>query len=60
MVELGAYEAGSNPELDIALGRQPHLLNWLRQSAGGIDRMQALDELTQILSMASSGAKGQT
>jgi len=49
MVELGAYEAGGNPELDRALACQPQLQNWLRQSAGGVARTQALEQLTLAL-----------
>ncbi|WP_425280014.1 FliI/YscN family ATPase [Holophaga foetida] len=45
MVELGAYEKGSNPELDAALACQPQLLAWLRQAEGGITRAAALQEL---------------
>ncbi|RAN48455.1 ATP synthase [Herbaspirillum rubrisubalbicans] len=50
MVDLGAYESGSNPELDAALACQPRLQQWLRQSAGGVRRPQALQELEQALS----------
>ncbi len=49
MVELGAYERGSNPELDAALLRKPKLQAWLRQSTGGIPRADALAELAAAL-----------
>ena len=45
MVELGAYERGSNPELDAALDSQAQLLAWLRQSKGGVPRAEAMAEL---------------
>jgi flagellum-specific ATP synthase len=50
MVELGAYEKGSNPELDIALRRQPRLQAWLRQDAGGVKRADAIQQLSNIMS----------
>jgi flagellum-specific ATP synthase len=46
MVELGAYEAGSNPELDAALAHQQQLQAWLRQTSGGAARVDALKQLT--------------
>lgn len=45
MVELGAYEAGSNPELDAALAGSPALHEWLRQSQGGVSRGDAMAQL---------------
>jgi flagellum-specific ATP synthase len=49
MVELGAYEKGSNPELDAALARQPRLQAWLRQAEGGASRAGAVGELRELL-----------
>ena len=49
MVELGAYEKGSNPELDLAIRRQPRLSAWLRQDAGGARRDEAIQQLASIL-----------
>lgn len=49
MVEVGAYESGSNPELDAALARQPGLQAWMRQRAGGVSRAEALAELRRVL-----------
>ncbi len=49
MVELGAYERGTNPELDAALARQPKLQEWLRQTAGGVRRAEALAQLVKAL-----------
>lgn len=49
MVEVGAYQAGSNPELDEALACRPRLMAWLRQDEGGADRASALLELGEVL-----------
>jgi flagellum-specific ATP synthase len=48
MVEIGAYEAGTNPALDAALDKRARLEAWLAQSAGGIPRAKALAELGAI------------
>jgi flagellum-specific ATP synthase len=45
MVELGAYERGSNPELDAALDSQALLKQWLQQSSGGALRADAMAQL---------------
>ena len=45
MIELGAYERGSNPELDAALAAQPALREWLRQTDGGSRRSESMDRL---------------
>jgi flagellum-specific ATP synthase len=49
MVDIGAYERGSNPALDDALARQPELLRWLRQNEGGAPMGQGLAALGEIL-----------
>jgi flagellum-specific ATP synthase len=49
MVELGAYERGTNPMLDAALDMQAELESWLRQNDGGEPRQHALDALQTIL-----------
>jgi flagellum-specific ATP synthase len=51
MIELGAYEKGSNPEIDAAVARQPRILQWLRQSEGGVARADALRELASALEL---------
>lgn len=56
MVDIGAYEKGSNAALDVALGLEPPLRAWLRQSAGGERRAQALAQLGQILSAPRAAA----
>lgn len=49
MVEIGAYERGSNADLDQALLIEPALQAWLRQSTGGVPRAQALQLLREAL-----------
>jgi len=49
MVDIGAYEKGSNPELDAALRIEPALQAWLRQSTGGVTRAEALRGLRDTL-----------
>lgn len=48
MVELGAYEAGTNPQLDAALSVKDKLQQWLRQQQGGYPREQGLKDLHAI------------
>ncbi len=45
MVELGAYEKGSNPQLDAALASRDLLHDWMRQSIGGVARSEAMAQL---------------
>ena len=45
MVELGAYEKGSNPQLDAALASRDLLHDWMRQSVGGVARAEAMTQL---------------
>jgi flagellum-specific ATP synthase len=42
LVELGAYERGSNPELDAALTHESRLHDWFGQAQGGVPRGEAL------------------
>jgi flagellum-specific ATP synthase len=49
MVEMGAYEPGSNPALDEALKVQPALLAWLAQSEGGVSRADSLAQLVRLV-----------
>jgi flagellum-specific ATP synthase len=48
MVDIGAYESGSNAQLDVALARQPRLVDWLSQRDGGVAAAKGLAELGQI------------
>ncbi|HSV47303.1 MAG TPA: FliI/YscN family ATPase [Ramlibacter sp.] len=57
MVEIGAYERGSNPHLDLALEQQPRLQEWLRQADGGADAASGLSALGAIV--AASGGSPQ-
>jgi flagellum-specific ATP synthase len=49
MVEIGAYVAGSRPELDRALAREPALQAFLSQDEGGVPRAVALQALGEAL-----------
>lgn len=48
MVDIGAYENGSNPVLDQALAVEPQLQLWLRQTAGGVSRAEAMRQLSHV------------
>ncbi|MGI4848749.1 MAG: FliI/YscN family ATPase [Janthinobacterium lividum] len=54
MVDIGAYAAGSNPALDLALLLEPALLAWQRQDSGGISREQALQQLARLCDAAAT------
>jgi flagellum-specific ATP synthase len=56
MVDIGAYQRGTNALLDGALDLEPALNAWLQQSAGGVPRRDALRQLQQALSAARSAA----
>jgi flagellum-specific ATP synthase len=49
MVELGAYQHGSNAALDQALAVEPGLTAWLRQQAGAVAAEAALRQLADCL-----------
>lgn len=49
MVDIGAYQRGTNPALDEALALEPQLQGWLRQAGGGVARADALRQLGEIL-----------
>jgi len=53
LVEIGAYAAGSNAELDRALRMKPSLQAFLQQHVGGVARSEALQSLARIV--ASGG-----
>jgi flagellum-specific ATP synthase len=62
MVELGAYEGGSNPELDAALACEGELRAWLRQLDGGVPRPEAIRQLLhwhEALRVAQASAQAQ-
>ncbi|MFZ6721393.1 FliI/YscN family ATPase [Undibacterium sp. Ji49W] len=56
MIDIGAYQKGSNAELDEALLIEGKLLKWLRQDEGGFQRELAIQKLAEILTL--SGTKG--
>jgi flagellum-specific ATP synthase len=52
MVDIGAYQRGSNPALDDALMREAGMRAWLGQAAGGVPRADALHSLAAVLQQA--------
>jgi flagellum-specific ATP synthase len=54
LVDIGAYERGSNAALDAALALQPRLVSWLRQQEGGVAAAQAVEQLHSILAPAEA------
>ncbi len=49
LIDIGAYEKGSNREIDDAIAAESNLLKWLRQEQGGFNRREALDTLSVAL-----------
>ncbi|MGC3991904.1 MAG: FliI/YscN family ATPase [Chthoniobacteraceae bacterium] len=50
LVNIGAYTKGSNPRLDRAVDKQPHLMNFLRQSVTEKwTRQRSLSELAKLI-----------
>jgi flagellum-specific ATP synthase len=56
LVDIGAYVAGTNLELDRALHHEQALEAFLTQAVGGVPRQQALDALARALNGASMEA----
>ena len=56
LVDIGAYEAGSNSQLDQALAVKPALAQWLQQREGGAARAQAVRQLQAIVEKACAAA----
>jgi flagellum-specific ATP synthase len=50
MVDIGAYQPGTNPALDEALALDAPLNAWLQQATGGVIRAEAMRGLAQVLS----------
>jgi flagellum-specific ATP synthase len=48
MVDIGAYQKGSNPDLDRALAIQPKILQFMNQGSGGASRGEALAALARL------------
>ena len=57
MIDIGAYERGSSPELDRAIEFEPGLQAWLRQSVGGASRLEAIQALRGILFPAAKAVQ---
>lgn len=53
LIDIGAYERGSNPELDRVLAMEPGLLSFLKQKEGGVRRDDSLQVLAQVLGAES-------
>lgn len=53
MVDIGAYESGSNPILDNALKIDVQLQSWLKQREGGVDLQTAVSDLAKVLAPIS-------
>lgn len=52
MVDVGMYQAGSDPALDELLALEPHLLEWMRQGEEEwVDPKDAFIALSQLMSM---------
>jgi flagellum-specific ATP synthase len=49
LVDIGAYQKGSSPELDHALLLEARLRAWLRQNDGGVPREVAIRNLADIV-----------
>lgn len=49
MIDIGAYEKGTNPELDRAITLEPGLMAWLRQDKGGVAHAEAIQGLHELL-----------
>lgn len=49
LVDIGAYEKGTNPDLDRALQLAPGLRQWLLQRDGGVARADAMRDLRALL-----------
>jgi len=60
MIDIGAYDSGSNALLDRAIALEPKLSDWLRQSSPGVPREQALAQLQAILGQPASRGPIQT
>ena len=50
LVEIGAYQAGTNPKLDRAVARMPVIETFLRQST---DELNAFDETVELLGLVT-------
>ena len=58
LVDLGAYQGGSNALLDAALAAEPGMLEFLQQREGGAARADTLARLANLASQAALAAPG--
>ena len=57
LVNVGIYQRGSNPELDVALDLRPALLDYLRQDLReAVDFQTSLDDLRRLLAVTERAA----
>jgi len=60
LIAVGAYQPGSNPQLDEAVAVWPSLIDFLRQPRGDcIDAAASLDGLRALFDAAASGESGE-
>ena len=53
LIQVGAYVAGSDPRIDLAIAAQPHIDTFLRQKVSdGSPAEQSLKHLTQLAKLA--------
>ena len=57
LINLGAYAAGANPQLDAAIQLRPKLIDFLRQT--GEEKSPLPDTLKLLMALASAGAPPQ-
>ncbi|HYQ14835.1 MAG TPA: flagellum-specific ATP synthase FliI, partial [Polyangiaceae bacterium] len=53
LIQVGAYVAGSDPRIDLAIAAQPHIDNFLRQKVSeGVPAELSLKHLAQLAKLA--------
>lgn len=59
LISVGAYRAGSDPRVDLAIGLFPRMESYMSQDqTADIDRVASLDALRALMSGADDGAAG--
>jgi flagellum-specific ATP synthase len=60
LIAVGAYQPGSNPQLDEAVALWPSLIDFLRQSRSDcVDAARSLDALRELFDAASAEESGE-
>ena len=59
LIDIGAYESGTRPQLDRALQVEPAFEAWLRQDRGGVPRTESLHALRVALDRPSPGIEAE-